>query len=175
MKRFLKKRWHSIPIGIITALLILGLVAGGVFATYNWLSFTAEFEVEEPLSIQYNVHGLYGGPGEEPGDPEGVWIPLSNNDILPFRGDAGNDYDIHLRIHSASRADLPVKLLVSGNTGKITCTGGLQRGDDDIISGVTVPADKEDGTFEWDGYVNIKINNDTPSGDYSLTFTFTRG
>ncbi|MBA7607437.1 hypothetical protein ES703_14596 [subsurface metagenome] len=32
MKSFLKKRWHSLPINVMTALLVFTLVAGGAFA-----------------------------------------------------------------------------------------------------------------------------------------------
>ncbi len=32
MKRFLKRRWHSIPVALLSALLVLALTAGGVFA-----------------------------------------------------------------------------------------------------------------------------------------------
>ncbi|MBA7681556.1 hypothetical protein ES703_89896 [subsurface metagenome] len=32
MKKFLKKRWHSAPLGIITAVLVACLLAGGAFA-----------------------------------------------------------------------------------------------------------------------------------------------
>ncbi|MBA7558400.1 hypothetical protein ES708_00003 [subsurface metagenome] len=35
MKRLLKKRWHSIPVALVSALLVLVLVAGGAFAAIN--------------------------------------------------------------------------------------------------------------------------------------------
>jgi len=51
MKGFLKKRWHTIPVGIITAILLVCLVAGGVVAAAAaYPFFTANIVVEvEPL------------------------------------------------------------------------------------------------------------------------------
>jgi len=54
MKRFLKKRWHSIPVGIITAVLVLGLVAGGVFAAidaFEVFRSVTKVTVLEPLEV----------------------------------------------------------------------------------------------------------------------------
>ena len=58
--KFLKKRWHSIPIGIITAILLVCLLGGGVFAAYDFWSATADVTVTEPMEVV-----LAGsGPGE---------------------------------------------------------------------------------------------------------------
>ena len=51
MKKFLKRRWHGIPVGIISAVLAICLVAGGVFAIYNFLTVNIDVEVEEALVV----------------------------------------------------------------------------------------------------------------------------
>lgn len=51
MKRFLKKQWHHLPVGIITAVLLACLVAGGAFAAYGFWSATAEVTVDEPMTV----------------------------------------------------------------------------------------------------------------------------
>ena len=50
MKRFLHKKWHSIPVGIITAVLLVCLLAGGVLAYQVWTS-NVEVEVEESIEV----------------------------------------------------------------------------------------------------------------------------
>ncbi|GAJ23394.1 unnamed protein product, partial [marine sediment metagenome] len=75
MKRFLRKRWHSIPVGIITTILLVCLLAGSALAAYNFLDYTANVEVVEAIGIQFTpedegvswdgntitVEGLYPG------------------------------------------------------------------------------------------------------------------
>lgn len=51
MKKFLKKRWHGIPVGIVSALLALVLVTGSVFAAYGFLTATVEVKVEEAIVV----------------------------------------------------------------------------------------------------------------------------
>ncbi len=53
MKRFLKKRWHSIPVGILTAILVVCLLAGSVLAAYKFYDYTANVEVVEAIGIQF--------------------------------------------------------------------------------------------------------------------------
>lgn len=51
MRNFLKKRWHGIPVGIVSGVLALALVAGGAFAAYSFLEADIEVEVEEAMVI----------------------------------------------------------------------------------------------------------------------------
>jgi len=50
MKKLLHKRWHSIPVAIITAILVVCLLAGGALA-YTVMTWTAEVTVLEPLEV----------------------------------------------------------------------------------------------------------------------------
>ena len=166
MKKFLKKRWHHIPVGIVSGLLALVLVAGGAFATYNWLNFNIEVGVKEPLTIEFNTLGLYSDVDE--------WIPVGEGITLEMWGHAGNDYNIQLRINNDSRNPLTVKTTFGGDIGNLTFTGWP----DGLIPADVGTAD----AWEWVGTANIKINNDampTYNGDeegtpYTVTVTFTR-
>lgn len=51
MKHFLKKRWHSIPVALVSALLVLALVAGGAFAAFNFFTATANVTVVEAVAV----------------------------------------------------------------------------------------------------------------------------
>ncbi|GAI43222.1 unnamed protein product [marine sediment metagenome] len=47
MTKFLKKRWHGIPLGIVSAILVVCLLAGGALAAYNFFTMPAEVTVIE--------------------------------------------------------------------------------------------------------------------------------
>jgi len=51
MRKFLKKRWHSLPVGIISALLVVGLLTGGAFAAYGFLHATVDVTVDEAIVV----------------------------------------------------------------------------------------------------------------------------
>lgn len=51
MKQFLKKRWHRIPVALVSAILVIALVAGGAFAAYPFLTANLEVEVEEAMVV----------------------------------------------------------------------------------------------------------------------------
>ena len=56
MKRFLKKSWRGIPVGIVSAVLALVLVAGGVFAAWDstTLDSTGTITVEATHTFDYS-------------------------------------------------------------------------------------------------------------------------
>ena len=153
MKGFLKKRWHSIPIGIITAVLILGLVAGSVFAAYNFFSFTTEVFVDEPLSIEYNLDGQYGG--------DWGWYELGDEDSLTLERSAGDDFAMRLRITNDADNPLTVDTVITG-IGKSYFS----------FAGWPVGSECPNGATVFD--VTADVNGDAPPGTYYLTFTFQR-
>lgn len=57
MKRLFGKRWHRLPVGIISAVLVICLIAGGAFAAYGFFTATAEVEVGEPFTFGVNYVG----------------------------------------------------------------------------------------------------------------------
>lgn len=52
MKRFLKRRWHHLPLGIVTAVLVACLIAGGAFAAYAFYTGTVEVTIDEPMTVE---------------------------------------------------------------------------------------------------------------------------
>lgn len=160
MKKFLHKKWLSIP---VIVLLVAALTAGSVFAAYNFLSFTTEISVDEPLAIEYNLQGQYGGDSE--------WHLLPDVDSLTIEGSAGDDFNIDLRMNNRANNPLTVNTVMTGNTGYVICTGFPGGSPDNVKA--------SDGTDinspEWGPYTaNIKIKGDAPVGTLSVTFTFTR-
>lgn len=53
MKQFLKRRWHHLPLGIVTAVLVACLIAGGAFAAYAFYSGTVTVTVDEPMTVEF--------------------------------------------------------------------------------------------------------------------------
>lgn len=65
MRKFLKKRWHGIPVGIISAMLITCLLAGGALAAYQFFTATVNVEVEEPFTFGVNYVGWEAPSGAD--------------------------------------------------------------------------------------------------------------
>jgi hypothetical protein len=158
MKKFLLWKWRSIPMGIIAAVLIVCLMAGSAFAAYSFLSFTTEVSVDEPLTIEYNLQGQYGGDSN--------WHPLGDEDSLTIAGSAGDSFNIDLRINNRANGALTVNTATTGDTSYFTLTG---------FPNGTIPASDGDDTVpEWSNTTTLKIKGDAPPGTYSLTFSFER-
>ena len=87
MRKFLGKRWHRLPIGIITAVLAVCLLVGGVLAAYPFWSGTAKVTVVEPMTVTYisNTAGSWDGTSTtwtvsvSPGSSEQLVLRVTNN------------------------------------------------------------------------------------------------
>jgi len=157
MKRFLHKKWLSIPVIVV---LVLALTAGSVLAAFGFLSFTTAIFVDEPLSIEYNLQGQYGG--------DSAWHPLGDQDSLTIDGSAGDIFNIDLRINNRADSALTVNTIVTGGGGYFTLSG-FPNGSIPKSDGVDVDSP------EWGGTATIKINGDAPAPKtYNVTFTFER-
>lgn len=104
MKRFLRKRWHRIPIGIVAVLMALILVAGSAFAAYTAWTGTAEVEVGEAITVV---------PGAGILNCSWTGTTLIVNEIV-----AGEGAATYIDISNSSSVSLDV-------TVAITQTGGL--------------------------------------------------
>jgi hypothetical protein len=156
MKKLLTRRWHGIPIGMIAVLALVGVVAA---VGYTFLSHTIEITVDEPLTIEYNLQGQYGG--------DALWHELPDEDSLTIEGSAGDIFDIDLRINNRANSALTVTTTFAGDTEWFTLTG---------FPNGSIPASDGDDTDspEWEGPTSIKIHGDTPMGTYSVTLNFNR-
>jgi len=127
MKQFLKKRWHGIPVGIVSGVLALVLVAGGVFAAYPFFTGTLEVEVGEAIAV-----GTWDTwDNLEPyGSVDDVNITLSEDGIAittagsgKYVGSgfvAGEWIVIPVNIRSASDGLLNLSASVTGGAGQLT-------------------------------------------------------
>lgn len=81
MKKLFSRRWHRIPVALVSALLILTLVAGGVFASgYGFFKSALQVQVEEAIVV-----AMYPDWDnlESYGSVDDVEIALSEIDGLP--------------------------------------------------------------------------------------------
>jgi len=108
MKRFLERKWHGIPLVIMTAVMLVCLVAGSAFAAFNFLSLTTEIFVDEPLSIEYNLQSNYGGDSD--------WHPLGDEDSMTLDRSAGDSFVMDLRITNDADNALTVNTVFSSDT-----------------------------------------------------------
>lgn len=174
MRRFLRKRWHGVPVGIVSGLLALALVAGGVFAAYQFASFSVDVAVDEPLQVQYNLqYNICDGQGcrvDETG-----WTDVEGQTVTAFFS-AGDAQVLQLRVNNRANSPLMLDVIASGNTGKFDLSA--------LPTGVSIPASTgydfgngvdDSVAAEWtSGAIPISIKGDAPPGTYSLTFTFQR-
>jgi len=128
MKRFLKKRWHSIPVGIITAVLVLGLVTGSVFAAYSFFTATAQVEVVEAIAVgawdTWDNLEPYGAVddvnillGESDGNPTITITTLGSGKYVGDGFTAGEFIVIPLNIRNGSDGELDLSASVASDAG----------------------------------------------------------
>ena len=153
MKQFLKKRWHGIPVGIVSGLLALVLVAGGAFAAFSFLTLTTEITVDEPLTIEYNLWNDYGG--------DDLWHPLPDEDSMTLERMAGSTFAMQLKVTSEADNPLTVNTVFSGDTSNFIF-GGFPNYSTCLGETVTL--------FD----VTVDVKGDAPPGVYTVTFNFTR-
>jgi len=110
MKRFLKKRCHSIPVGIITAVLVLGLVAGGVLAANGYIFFSGSVDVEVREAIAVGAFGTWDNLHPYGSDTEAVWVDTGSG-----AGELG-DVIISIVPDGDDACTLTIEKLGSGDT-----------------------------------------------------------
>lgn len=129
MKHFLKKKWHSVPVALVSALLVLVLVAGGALATVHITepqTITQTVEVWEYGSITVAEPSLTL-PNLKVGGSCG---PHFNDAVVVEVGLDGVGKYLHLKL-DADSASLYTIYQVTLSTG---ATGGSQpEGSDPVI------------------------------------------
>jgi len=151
MRRFLRKRWHGIPLGILLTLLV---VAGAAAGAYTFWSGTVEVTVEEAIVIQW-----WNGS---------AWVSLPAT--IAVQLDPGETATISLQGANKGSVSLAVTLqlvestLPAGGSGQVTFFGGFADGRT-LISGTS--GVRHD--------VSVKAEKNAPTGVYTFTANFTRG
>ena len=111
MKRFLKKRWHHLPLGIITAVLVVCLITSGAFAAYNFFTATAEITVEEALGVEFT-----------PDDANASWDP--NTNTITFSNiQVGETTGWMFWITNSASVDIPVTVTWTQTGGPSSVLG----------------------------------------------------
>jgi len=158
MRKFLKRRWHSIPVSLVSALLILVLIAGGALAGFaGWFTFTtgkADITVVEAIEVVG-----FTGHGSVTGDQAGgyTWT------VSLYPGE--------------SRSLFPsVKNLSSSNLELVTDVGTVPAGLTVVGHGdisLEIPAPIAGGataSFE----IKVTADGSIAPGTYSIYFDFCR-
>lgn len=97
MKHLFAKRWHSIPVGILSAVLAVCLLAGSAFAVaYPFWGGKAEVTVAECMTVS-NLSG-----------DQGDFDPANNTWTVTMY--PGESKILYVRVSNASSAELPVSL-----------------------------------------------------------------
>ena len=151
MEKFLKKKWHSIPVGIMSAVLLVCLLAGSAFAWYAVSTSTAEVTVEE--AIAYTVTG--GDGTFDVGSS--VWtVPIYPGEMKV----------LYMTVSNASSADLAVVAVATGVPAHMDVTGnnGIP-----LAQSVIIPGGGS-GPFSVELYADGEIVPDT----YTITVTLQR-
>jgi len=128
MKGFMGKRWHRIPVGILTAMLTVCLLAGGALAAYGFFTADLEVNVEEALVVAIwpdwdnlepygsvdDVEILLGGTEEEP--------VITITTIPGYAGAgfvAGEEIVIPVNFRNAGDGELTLSATASGGGGSL--------------------------------------------------------
>ena len=179
MKRFLNRRWRSVPIGILAVIMALVVIAGSAFAAYNFTSMSVNVAVDEPLQAQYQlsyvVHDNESPNGRTVVTP---WADADPTVAIDAFFSAGDEMTLYLRMNNRAISPLTVTTVIGGNTGQfdydITLfpNGSIPASTGYDFGSTTV----NDATAaEWtSGGIPLAIKGDAPPGNYSLTFTFSR-
>lgn len=108
MKQFLKKRWHGIPVGIITAILAVCLLTGVAFA-YTFFSGGAQVTVTEAITW-----------GSANGD--GGWDNTTGQWTVSMY--PGETKTLNLGLYNAGSVGIPVTISFTGPADPIPNGGG---------------------------------------------------
>ena len=151
MKNFLRKRWHGMPIGILSVFLVVGIVAA---AGYTFLSGTANVSVDEACDIQTWNGAAWQSRGEG--------FSMTFTGVYP-----GETITVPMRVDNKSTATLMV-------TGTYTATGYPAGGHGDVsVSGGFSPGVSCSTGITPDD-LTLTASKDAPPGDYTFTLDFSR-
>jgi len=151
MRKFLRKRWHGIPLGILLTLLV---VAGAAAGAYTFWSGTVEVTVEEAIVIQWWDGAAWVSL------PSTITLQLYPGEsvMIPLRGANKGPVDLVATLHLAESA------LPAGGSGQVTFFGGF-------ADGRTLTSGSSGVRHD----VTVKAEKNAPTGVYTFTANFTRG
>jgi hypothetical protein len=148
LKKLFAKRWHSIPVAVVSAIVLVCLLAGSAFAAYSFLTINATIEVREPMVVTMD-------------DGRGAGQQVVSGSI-PFSdwGVACDSRTFDLWIRNRANNPITVATVLGGDYGYFTFTG---------FPNVVIAADST-----WYGKVTVTMPCDAVPGNYVFTITFNR-
>lgn len=157
MKRFLKKRWLGIPVGIVSIVLVLVLLGGSALALTGWfqvLTGTADVTVDEAITI-----------GNVTGD-DGDFDPSNNTWSVSIK--PGEMKKLYIEVSNASQANLSV---VATYTITPSGVGITVTGNDGVALNIpeTVPG-ASSGVFA----IEVHAAGSANIGSYTVNFALHR-
>ncbi|GAI60353.1 unnamed protein product [marine sediment metagenome] len=169
MKLF-KKRWHRLPVGIITAVLVACLIAGSAFAAYNFFTFDAQVEVLEAIDVSFTPeHDSW------PGDINYDEGTITVTGLMPGCWKCG-----FLELTNKAMDDLAVDFDITPNPSNYKIdvwVWGQDIGIPDApyaeLDGfsLTIPGLQTGGLGMW---IVVEAGHETPPGNYSFTIELSR-
>ena len=134
MKSFLNKRWHSIPVALVSAVLVLALVAGGAFAAYSFFTTTAQVQVIEAIAVGMGTWDNlepYGSVDDVNITVDGDVLTITASADTPYVGEGfcpGEWIVFPLNIRNGSDGDLTLGATVESNGLIVTASYELNVG-----------------------------------------------
>ena len=145
MKQFLKGRWRGIPVGVITAILAVCLLTGGVLAAYQVWTSTAAVTVQECFSV-----GVVSGDGSY---TSGTWT------VSMYPGETKS---LVVRVTNASSVTLPITLTATEGYASIDAAWAPASG--------SVPA-----SSYYDFTLTVTATASAVPQDYTVSLDISRG
>ncbi len=177
MKRFLNRRWHSIPVALVSVLLVLTLVAGGAFADLlTQQDQTITQEITGPSSIVVTTpitlkSAIVGGHGSQ-NFADAVTVELLGPDVE-------YGYYLHMAIDEASTDPytyIGVSIISQDpNPMDERYVGRVQKGTEfgEEILEISFGPLTETGTYIFDEIVGYRVGNETGTSQVKVAFSVT--
>jgi len=193
MRGFLKKRWHGIPIGILSAVLAICLVAGGALAAYNFLHIGVSLDVEEAIYMSIDAgddldiycSGVCPDIVMTPSDSTLTVTMTENPDVDASELTPGEWVVFPINLRNRSDASLTVSATASGGSGQVDLQ--YKMGDENgptgswaDLNGWSYGMSPHEGAFgsAMSGatvlFVRVLVHADAAPGTYGFSIDFSR-
>ena len=173
------KKWHGIPVAIVTAVLMVCLLAGSALAAYTFTGVKVDVAVDEPLQVQYKldyvVHDTQSPSGRT--DSSG-WLDATGlGASIPASFSAGDAMTLYLRMNNRANSELTVSTIITDAGDVFTYSGFPQSQVIPVSDGYDFGSNtvSDEQAADWvSGGIPISIKGDAPPGDFTLIFEFER-